>query len=1189
MLPIWRRAACWVFIAAMAVLSLTPLAVPLPVQAAVPPELERTTLVTGLNQPTAFRFLPDGRILIAEKQGAIKVYANGQVQDQPMITLAVLPTDNDEERGLLGIEPDPDFAQNGYLYVSYTTTANYDRLSRITVTGNVADPASEVVLWQSDQLGNIYHHGGEVRFGPDGKVYWAMGMNTNNSNSQNLSNIHGKILRLNKDGSVPADNPFVNTPNAVTPIWAYGLRNPFRFNFAPNGALLAGDVGGDAWEELNLIQSGGNYGWPLAEGTCSGCPYINPVYTYAHTPAPAKAGSITSVMVYTGTTLPEEYRNKVFIADYTLGFIKYLTFDPTYSSFISEQTFDSNAGTVVQLDQGPDGNIYQLNIYPGELTRIGPSGGNRTPVAKASATPTAGLAPLAVAFSAEGSADPDGVPLTYAWDFGDGTSSTEANPAKTYATNGAYNAKLTVSDGVKSAGATVKITVGDRPPTAMILNPASGAKYNAGDTISFAGAGSDPEDGALPGSAMAWTVDFHHADHKHPFRDSMTGSGGSFTIPTSADNGPTTWYRIHLTVTDSAGLTDSKFVDIYPNLVNISWSANFPDAKFTLDGVPKTGGLTEQAVVGTVWTVGAPSPQYVTGGQYHFAAWSDGGGQTHQVTIPPTDSSYQVTFDKYLYPPSPWQTKDIGAPTLAGYTAYQDGVYTMRGGGGDIWGDTDEFHYMYQALSGDGEIVTRVTAQSQTDDWAKSGVMIKETATKGAKYALLAVTPGNGLTFQHNFNGESGSGTYAFPNAWLKLKRAGDVFSAYQSTDGVTWSLVGQADIAMETDVTVGLAVCSHKYNELNTTVFDNVSVAGQEWQQADVGAPALAGSDSLVDGVHTVRGGGTDIWGEADQFHYTYQELTGDGEIIARVTSLTGSTDGWAKAGVMVKESSAAGAPYALMAVTPGNGANFQYNFDSNAEGGTYSFPNAWVRLKRSGTKLTGYISADGANWRQVGVANIAMPNTVTMGLFVSSHNGGQLATATFDKVKVSHNAIASSGLPAPWVSSDVGAPRLSGSAYFADGVFTVDGAGNDIWDATDEFQFVHQPLVGDGEIVARVRSQDGGTDGWAKSGVMIKGAAVAGSPYALLAATPAHGLVLQYGYNQNVAAGSYSFPNAWLKLVRTAGVIRAYVSTDGVLWANVGSATGVPDEAEIGLFVTSHNGSKLNTSTFDNVSVIQ
>ena len=136
-------------------------------------------------------------------------------------------------------------------------------------------------------------------------------------------------------------------------------------------------------------------------------------------------------MVYTGQTFGPSYQNKVFIADYALGWIKELTFDADFTSVVSERMFDDQAGTTVKLAQGPDGNIYQLTIYPGELSVIAPSGGNRAPTAVITATPSNGLAPLAVNFSSQGSSDPDpDTTLTYAWDFGDGTTSTAANPSQ---------------------------------------------------------------------------------------------------------------------------------------------------------------------------------------------------------------------------------------------------------------------------------------------------------------------------------------------------------------------------------------------------------------------------------------------------------------------------------------------------------------------------------------------------------------------------------------------------------------------------------------------------------------------------------------------------------------------------------------------------------------------------------------
>jgi len=1155
----------------------------------LPEELERTTLVSGLDQPTDFRFLPDGRILISEKGGAIKVYDDGHVHDEPLITLVVLPTDTDEERGLLGIEVDPNFEDNGYLYVSYTTAANRDRLSRLTVTGDIADPDSELVLMESDQPGNIYHHGGEIHFGPDGKLYWAMGMNTYNPNSQNLSNVHGKILRLNPDGSVPEDNPFVDTPGALPEIWAYGLRNPFRFAFTPNGKLLAGDVGGDAFEELNIVTAGANYGWPLAEGVCEGCSYANPIYTYPHTAPPAKAGSITAVMVYTGSTFPDEYQNKVFIADYTLGWIKELTFDSDYTSFISEKMFDDSAGTTVKLAQGPDGNIYQLTIFPGVLSLIAPSGGNRAPSAAITASPASGLAPLEIDFSSAGSHDPDpDTTLTYAWDFGDGGTSTDPNPTRTYTVNGGYNVTLTVSDGEKTGQATKRIVVGSTAPSVEILSPVHNSQYAAGDVISFSGLGTDDEDGVLADSAYEWTVEFHHADHVHPFRDNIVGPTGSVVIPRSADNIDTTWYRITLTVTDSSGLSSSRSVDVKPQLVTLTFNASDPDATYTIDGIPRRGSYTEQAVVGVERVLGAVSPQYVDGGQLVFDNWSDGLAASHSVITPGASTTYTINYDRFLTPPAPWHEGDIGRPSVPGYASYDDGVFTVRGAGGDIWGPTDEFHYVYQSFSGDGTVIARVTAQTDTDDWAKSGIMIKESATPGAKYVLLAVTPDNGVTFQYDFDGDGGSAPYTLPNAWLKLEREGDVFRGYTSADGATWTLVGQTTLELSENVTAGLEVMSHDFDTLNTTTFDNVSVvSGQQWQSQDVGAPVLAGATTISGGTHVLTGAGDDVWGTSDQFHFSYQSLPADGEIVARVTSFTGTVDGWAKAGVMIKQSATAGSPYALLALTPENGSNLQYGFDHNIAGPAIAPGTSWVKLTRTGDTITGFVSIDGTVWTEVGSATVDLEGAALIGLFVTSHDGSMLSTATFDHVSVTDSVVAP-GLPSPWTGADVGAPRLAGSASYAGGTFTINGAGDDIWGEADQSHFVHQSLSGDGEIVVRVTDQESGTDGWAKAGVMVKQSSAAGASYALLAVTPEHGATLQYDFDNDAGSVPYTPGQAWLKLQRSGDTVTGYVSSDGQVWTEVGSATvGFEDDVLIGMFVTSHNGSQLNTSVFDNVTV--
>jgi glucose/arabinose dehydrogenase len=340
-----------------------------------------STVVSGLNSPTDFRFLPDGRILYAEKGGAIKVSKDGQLQSTPLITL---PTNTFWAKGLAGLEVDPNFEDNGYIYVSYVRSDDYQRLSRLTVTDPTADvltvdPNSEVVLVQGTQPAGNDHHGGGLAFGPDGKLYWSVGDNVccsviDGKNSQDLSNIYGKVLRLNPDGSAPSDNPFPNASGAGPLIYATGFRNPFRLAFTPDGQLLVADVGQAEWEEVNLVTAGGNYGWPKAEGPCDGIgtpncstpsSYDNPIYAYRHT---SGGSSITAVMAY-----PDGNQNVVLIADFNQKWVKELTFNADYSEIISEKVFGAAApGSTNQLAQGPDGSIYQLT-YDGKLTRITPT------------------------------------------------------------------------------------------------------------------------------------------------------------------------------------------------------------------------------------------------------------------------------------------------------------------------------------------------------------------------------------------------------------------------------------------------------------------------------------------------------------------------------------------------------------------------------------------------------------------------------------------------------------------------------------------------------------------------------------------------------------------------------------------------------------------------------------------------
>src|ERR1044072_2038674 len=211
------------------------------------------TAVTGFLNPTAMEIAPDGRIFVCQQSGALRVIKNGVLLPTPFISLNVDPNG---ERGLLGIAFDPNFSNNNFLYLYYTVTSTprHNRVSRFTANGDVVVPGSEAVILELDNLtAATNHNGGAIHFGPDGKLYIAVGENATPTNAQTLANRLGKMLRINSDGTMPADNPFFKTATgAHRAIWALGLHNPFTFAFHPGrGRMFINGVGQDAWEEIN--------------------------------------------------------------------------------------------------------------------------------------------------------------------------------------------------------------------------------------------------------------------------------------------------------------------------------------------------------------------------------------------------------------------------------------------------------------------------------------------------------------------------------------------------------------------------------------------------------------------------------------------------------------------------------------------------------------------------------------------------------------------------------------------------------------------------------------------------------------------------------------------------------------------------------------------------------------------------
>lgn len=609
-----------------------------------------TSVVTpGFSYPTGFTQAPDGRFFVLEKSGQVKVVQNGTTASSPMLSLSV---NTEGERGLLGIALDPSFANNGYMYLYYTNNSPLEtRISRFTVTGNTA--GSEVILMRSTQPLDVIHHAGTLRFGPDGKLWASIGNNGNNANSQDLSNIHGKIIRINKDGSIPSDNPFVGQAGKNASIWAYGFRNPFRFNFL-GGKPIVGDVGQDLYEEINIVEKGGNYGWPQAEGFCGSCGFINPLYAYSHS---GQSSSVTGgfFLPTNGNNFPTQYTNAYYYGDYARGFIHYLSFDNN-GNFVADNPLSEEAGTVVDLLKGADGALYYITIADqtfgpgtGKLEKIAFDTSNQPPFVVIDATPKGGPAPLSVQFSSTGTTDPEGSTLSYSWEFGDGTAnSTNPNPTHVYTQNGTYTATLSVSDGEKTAMQSIQIQVGNTPPTATIITPVEGAKYNAGQTVSYSATTIDEEDGTLSASAVAWDVIFHHDTHVHPFQTFIATKSGTFVIPDSGEPSPTTWYEIRLTVTDSKGLSHTSSRVITPNVSTMIFTST-PATGLTIkiDGVPVQTPYTVTGVVGFKRTIDVQTPQNANGNGYDYLSWSDNGAKLHEITTPLQNTTYTANFTQF--------------------------------------------------------------------------------------------------------------------------------------------------------------------------------------------------------------------------------------------------------------------------------------------------------------------------------------------------------------------------------------------------------------------------------------------------------------------------------------------------------------------------------------------------------------
>jgi glucose/arabinose dehydrogenase len=617
------------------------------------------TVASGLEQPTSFVFLSADDAYITEKTGVVRVLRDGQMLPTPLVDIRNRVYDF-ADAGLNSVVLDPDFAQNGYIYLAYAyedpavppaNRGQTQRVTRLTVVNDVANPASEVVIVGSATGAGCYdnwrtndciplngsHTIDDLAFDATGRLLISMGDGAwtdadtgMNQRAQDLGVLAGKVLRVDKaTGDGVSGNPFIGIGADTNPgrVYAYGLRNPFRFTQRPGSAdLYVGDVGENDWEEINVVRAGANYGWPCWEGpdrapTPANQAFCDDQYRradagtltvtapsagYRHEPG----GSIIGGVFYTGTTYPEEYRGDYFFGDYTMQFIQRQEFDEGGTAVGAMVRFADpiGAGAPVQFRMGPDGNLWYLSIYPGELRRVVydgrggvpgscPDGGyrveyfNNRDLAGEPAnvrcegeiekrlfdqTPAPGIQADNWSFRATGrfvlpggtyffkahSNDGkrvwvDGNKIIDWWADSQTPTSVSVIGGTIRLAPGTHTVVMEYYDKTDDAIAILERSRTGTPPIVRVTSPADLTRVASGSTVNFTAAALDNEDGLIdPANIKVDVTMLHYGGgdpHTHPHATDVSNPGS--VLLTDAHGAGNVLFEIRGKVTDSSGIT----------------------------------------------------------------------------------------------------------------------------------------------------------------------------------------------------------------------------------------------------------------------------------------------------------------------------------------------------------------------------------------------------------------------------------------------------------------------------------------------------------------------------------------------------------------------------------------------------------------------------------------------------------
>jgi regulation of enolase protein 1 (concanavalin A-like superfamily) len=773
-----------------------------------------------------------------------------------------------------------------------------------------------------------------------------------------------------------------------------------------------------------------------------------------------------------------------------------------------------------------------------------------------------------------------------------------------------HNASVTATAKIDSVKV-IAASLPNQPPAVSVTAPIANSQYTAPASININATATDPEGAML-------SVDFYAnqtlimrdttAPYSATFATSTPGSYSLTAVAHDADGNSTTSGAVPVTVQAATNQVPTVSLTLPTNgaqfsaPATISLAANASDPENQLARVEFYSGTTllgsdTSAPYSFSWT-------NVAAGTYSLTvrAYDSGGASATSAAVSVTVTAAAGGL------PTGMVAADVGSPAITGQTSYSNGTYTVRGGGMDIWDPVDQFQFAYQRVTGDTEIVARVVSLTNTDSWAKAGVMIRETLTGASQHAMLGVTPtaATGAWFGRRKSGTTVrtiQGTTTAP-AWVRLVRTGNVITASWSTNGTTWTLVGSDTVTMASTVYVGLVANSHSATAATTVVFDNVSIKTGSSNQpptvalmapangATFAAPATinltataSDPENQLARVEFLNGTTLLVTDTTAPYSYSWTNVpAGTYALTAKAYDTAGASATSATVSVTVQSPSNQVPTVSLTA--PANGATFTAPATLNLVANASDPENQLARVEfLSGTTVLGTDTTAPYSFSWTNVA------AGTYSLTAKAYDSGGVS-ATSAAVSVTVTA-ATGGLPTGMVAADVGSPAITGQTSYSNGTYTVRGGGMDIWDPVDQFQFAYQRVTGDTEIVARVVSLTN-TDSWAKAAVMIRETLTGNSRHATLAITPTSatgawfGRRLQSGGTTvRTIQGTTTAP-AWVRLVRAGNVITGYWSTNGTAWTLVGSDTvTMASTVYVGLVANSHNATAATTVVFDNVSI--